>query len=142
MNPDKCVRNKWYNTNMSFPNYEEFFELLEEVCAELPDEMFSELHHGISLEEECKYSPYAVNGDLIIMGEYSHQNYGNEIRIYYGSFEARCRNQSIDAIKRTLRDVVRHEFRHHLEHLGGVTGADSLEREDEIQIEQYKRGRR
>ena len=46
-----------------------FFEMLNEVCEELPDDFFRELHYGVHLSEECKFSPYADDGSMIIMGD-------------------------------------------------------------------------
>ena len=42
-----------------------FYEMLNEVCEELPDDFFRELHYGVQLSEEYKLSPYAENGDLV-----------------------------------------------------------------------------
>ncbi len=122
----------------NFPDIDEFYELMNDVLDEMPEEMFRELHHGVILYDECKYSPYAENGDLIILGEYCKQNYGNEIKIYYGSFKKNFAYLGRDELKQKLREIIRHEFRHHLENLGGVHGRDSLEREDEIQIREYQ----
>lgn len=111
-----------------------FYEMLNEVCDELPDDFFRELHYGVQLSEEYKPSPYAENGDMVIMGEYTRSRQGNKITIYYGSFARTCGWMSEEQLKERLRGVVRHEFRHHLENLGGVYGADSLEHEDREEI--------
>ena len=108
--------------------------MLNEVCDELPDDFFRELHYGVQLSEEYKPSPYAENGDMVIMGEYTRSRQGNKITIYYGSFARTCGWMSEEQLKERLRGVVRHEFRHHLENLGGVYGADSLEHEDREEI--------
>ena len=117
-----------------------FFELLTEVCEELPDDFFRELHQGVLLSEALKISPYARSEDLYIMGEYRRAYYGNQITIYYGSFERAYGHLDGEALKDKLRETVRHEFRHHMEHLSGMYGADSLEREDRIQMRRYLRG--
>ena len=116
---------------------EEFYELLKEVCDELPDDFFRELHKGVVLSEELKISPHAKSEDLIIMGEYTRSRYGNEIVIYYGSFARTCSYMDRDALKDRLRGVVRHEFRHHMENLGGMYGHDSLEYEDKVELRKY-----
>lgn len=118
---------------------DEFFEILKEVCDELPDDMFNELHHGVILEEGVKISPHARNNDLIIMGEYIRSNLGNKIVIYYGSFARSFPMDDREFIKGKLRDVVRHEFRHHMENLGGMHGVDSLEHEDKVNLRKYLR---
>ena len=43
---------------------------------------------------------------------------------------------ALPALKDKLREIVRHEFRHHMENLAGMYGADSLEHED---IEELKK---
>lgn len=114
-----------------------FCELLNEVCDELPDDFFRELHYGVQLSEEYKPSPYAENGDLVIMGEYTRSRQGNRITIFYGSFARTCGWMSEDQLKDKLRGVVRHEFRHHMENLGGMYGRDSLEYEDKVSLHEY-----
>ena len=116
---------------------DEFYEILTEVCDELPEEFFRELHQGVVLEEGVKISPYARNEDLIIMGEYRRSQYGNQIAVYYGSFAKRFGNPDRDFLKDQIREVVRHEFRHHMENLGGMYGRDSLEHEDKVNLKQY-----
>jgi len=111
-----------------------FYELLQEVCDELPDDFFRELHYGVQLSEEYRPSPYAENGDLVIMGEYTRSRQGNRITIFYGSFARTCGWMSEDQLKDKLRDVVRHEFRHHMENLAGMYGADSLEHEEKEEL--------
>jgi len=119
-----------------------FYEMLKDVCWELPEDFFRELHHGVHLSEACKYSPYADDGSMIIMGEYSRSNQGNKITIYYGSFARTCSWMSEAELKDKLREVVRHEFRHHMENLGGMHGVDSLEHEDREEIKEMVRARR
>ena len=91
-----------------------FFEILKQICDELPDEFFRELHHGVQLSEETKISPYARNEDLVIMGEYHRSRLGNKITVYYGSFVKTCAWMNEGQLKDRLREVVRHEFRHHM----------------------------
>ena len=116
-----------------------FFEILTEVCDELPDAFFRELHQGVVLSEHAKISPHAKNNDLVIMGEYRSSRYGNQITIYYGSFARTCPSDDREYLKGRLREVVRHEFRHHMENLGGMHGRDSLEYEDKVNLRKYLR---
>ncbi len=73
------------------------------------------------------------------MGEYHRSRYGNQITIYYGSFRRNFPNADRAFIKDRLREVVRHEFRHHMENLGGMHGVDSLEHEDKVNLRTYLR---
>lgn len=114
--------------------------MLDEVCAELPDDFFRDLHYGVHLSEEFKRSPYDEDGNMIIMGEYTRSRAGNKITIYYGSFEQTCGWMSEEQLKDKLREIVRHEFRHHMENLAGMYGADSLEHEDKEEIRRIRDG--
>ena len=116
---------------------DELYELLREVCDELPEDFFRELHQGVALSEEVRISPHARNNDLIVMGEYKRSRYGNQIVIYYGSFARTCSYMDRETLKERLRGVVRHEFRHHMENLGGMYGRDSLEYEDKVELRKY-----
>ena len=107
-----------------------FYEILNDVCEELPDDLFRDLHYGVQLSEDVKLSPFDEDGTLYIMGEYTRSNHGNRITIYYGSFARTCGWMPEEQLKNRLREVVRHEFRHHMENLAGMYGADSLEHED------------
>ena len=49
--------------------------------------------------------------------------------------------QEEEALKQKIREVVRHEFRHHLEFRGGMHGTDSLEHEDAVNLRRYLRNR-
>ena len=91
---------------------DEFHELLNEVCDELPEDFFRELHQGVILEAGVKISPHAKSDDLI---PYADR----------------------ECIRDKLREVVRHEFRHHMENLGGMYGRDSLEYEDKVSLHEY-----
>ncbi len=119
---------------------DEFFEILTEVCNELPEDMFRDLHLGVILEEGVRISPHAKNNDLVIMGEYTRTGHGNKIVIYYGSFVRSFPMRDREYVKDRLREVVRHEFRHHMENLSGMHGVDSLEYEDKVQLRKYLRG--
>lgn len=116
-----------------------FFEMLKEICDELPYKFFKELHHGVQLSEELRLSPHAKCNDLVIMGEYQRSYLGNKITIYYESFAKTCSWMDKEQLEDKLREVVRHEFRHHMENLSGMYGRDSLEREDAEQLRRYMR---
>ena len=118
-----------------------FYEMLNEVCEELPDDFFRELHYGVQLSEELKLSPLDEDGTLFIMGDYTRSRQGNKITIYYGSFEKSCVWMSDEQLKNRLREVVRHEFRHHMENLAGMYGADSLEHEDREELKKIAESR-
>lgn len=115
-----------------------FSEILEELACELPEEFYDELNLGISVSPEAKIHPQAINGDFFILGEYSRSQMGRGITIYYGSFLRLHERMGEDALRREMRGVLRHEFRHHLEYRAGERG---LEIEDERKLNKYLGGK-
>ena len=109
--------------------------VLNELAEELPEVFFKELNGGILLLPEAKPSEFSRNGDLFNLGEYSRgSGMGKYITIYYGSFARLFPHISDEAMKKKLRDTLRHEFRHHMETLAGERG---LEFEDARFINDY-----
>ena len=112
-----------------------FEEILDSLAEELPQRFYDELNGGILLLPEQRLSEHAKNDDLFVLGEYANNGmYGRYITIYYGSFEALYGYLSEEELTVKMRQVLRHEFRHHLESLAGDK---SLEREDERNIRKY-----
>lgn len=106
--------------------------ILDMLAEELPEEFYRDLNGGILLVPEEKISPYG--DDLRIMGEYSVSSMGRMIKIYYGSFEKMYSWMDEEQLTEELREVLRHEFTHHIESLAGERG---LEIKDEVQIREY-----
>lgn len=114
---------------------EETQELLDEIAESLPHDFYRDLNGGILLLPEEKPSPYSVDGDLWILGEYQRGGLmGRLIKIYYGSFARMFPNAGKDRIADQLRETLLHEFTHHLESLAGERG---LEVWDEEQLARY-----
>lgn len=115
---------------------EEFLDMLDELCGELPEEFFHKLNGGVILQEHAKLHPKARDNDLWIMGEYCRNgSLGRYVNIYYGSFQQVYSGLSYDALKKQVRHTLRHEFRHHLESLAGEK---DLEVVDKIRLDQYQ----
>ena len=112
-------------------------DMLDAIAEELPEEFFKDLNGGILLLPEEKLSPYALNDDLFILGEYQHGGMmGRLIKIYYGSFARMFSHVSRERYIEKLRETLLHEFTHHLESLAGVR---DLEVWDEEQLAEYYR---
>lgn len=107
-------------------------DILDVLAEELPQEFYRELNGGILLVREMKQSPYG--DDLLIMGEYITSSLGRMIKIYYGSFEQMYGWMDEARLTEELREVLRHEFTHHIESLAGERG---LEIKDDIQLREY-----
>lgn len=122
---------------MMFVAIDEFEELVSEVLGELPDAFFEGLSGGVLIEEDVKLSEHAQGNDLYSLGTYTADKRGGQITIFYGSFEKIHGDLQGDALCQAVRDVVRHEFRHHLEFRSGMHGSDSLEEEDNKEIKEY-----
>lgn len=113
-------------------NIRQVGNILDQLAEELPQEFYRDLSGGILLVPEEKKSPYGE--DLRIMGEYIVSQAGRMIKIYYGSFEHMYSWMDEEALTEQLREVLRHEFTHHIESLAGERG---LEIKDEQQIRDY-----
>lgn len=117
-------------------SFEEFEDRIEDIIQTFPKEFFQDLNGGVFAREFAKQHPEGRSGELYIMGEYCvNHHLGRYIVIYYGSFARVYGHLNEESIITKLREVLLHEFRHHLESLAGLR---DLEVEDEIQIAQYK----
>ena len=117
---------------------DEVHDILEEISAEVPDEFYRELNGGISLLPEAKQHPEASAGDMLVLGEYRHDQMGRYIVIYYGSICSSFPGISREALSARLKELIFHEFTHHLESLAGER---ALEIKDKMKIEKYKNKR-
>ena len=113
----------------------EFNRILSEAADEMPPAFFDELNGGIRLLPEWKIHPEAVHGDLFILGEYHYDSVmGRYIVIYYGSFMRTYGTLETSLLRERIVHTLKHEFRHHLESMGGTK---ELEIEDKDQIGKY-----
>ena len=109
--------------------------LLDEICEALPHQFFDRLNGGICLLPDVKMNPMSRANDLYILGEYVRSHaLGRYINIYYGSIERIYGWADEARIKHQLREVLLHEFTHHLESMAGERG---LELKDAAQIRGY-----
>ncbi len=118
---------------------ETFRDIVSDLLDELPLEFFKDLTGGVIVSEDCMVPDYAKADDITTMGTYAVYQGGRQITVYKGSFDMAYPNATEEEMKNLLRGVIRHEFRHHLEHLGGVRNSKSLEAEDERQKQAYLR---
>ena len=109
---------------------EDFQQVIADLLDELPEEFFRELTGGVIVSEAVLIPDYAQADDLYTMGQYSVFSGVRQIVIYKGSFDRVHPNADAADAKEILRGVVRHEFRHHLEWLGGIHNESSLEAQD------------
>jgi len=115
---------------------DEINEMLDEIAAELPEEVFRELNGGVSLLPDTRLSNAAPDGGLYTLGEYRRDQMGRYIVIYYGSICAVHGSASREQMQKHLRDLLTHELTHHIESLAGER---DLEIEDERMLEDYFR---
>ncbi len=115
----------------------EYRKIVSELLDELPQEFFRELSGGVVVSETSAVPNYAQGNDIYTLGAYKIYSGVRQIVLYKGSFDRAYPNAGADEARRLLRGVLRHEFRHHLEYLGGIHNADSLEAEDERRKQAY-----
>ena len=112
-------------------------EILNEIAEEIPKDFYKYLNGGILLIPDCKIHPKAVNNDLFVLGEYHiDRDLGRYIIIYYGSFQYIYGYLPEIRLREKLKEVLVHEFTHHLESLAGER---DLEIKDAAFIEKHKK---
>ena len=116
---------------------DDFNFILSDLIDELPQAFFRELSGGIIVSDQAPQSEYSMNNDLYIFGQYRVNSLGRQVVIYRGSFEKFYSHYTEEELKNRLREVLRHEFRHHMEFLSGIHNSNSLEAEDRRQIQEY-----
>lgn len=113
-----------------------FGGMADSIVDELPVEFFRKLNGGVIISENTKlHSQSRPEAPLYILGEYCTSNLGKSIMLYYGSFVATYPHLVGREAKSRLREVILHEFRHHLEYLSGT---NELEKDDAVRLAQYK----
>ena len=117
---------------------EEYGKIISELIDELPEPFFRKLSGGVIVSEASAVPEYAVDDDLYTLGQYQVSSGMRQIIIYKGSFDRVHPYADAAEAKCILRGVVRHEFRHHLEFLGGIHNAPSLEAQDEREKQAYR----
>ena len=116
---------------------DEINEMLDEIAAELPKEIFNDLNGGVSILPETKRSESDPSGGLLTLGEYRRDQMGRYIVLYYGSICAVHGHETRDEMRENLRKLLAHELTHHIESLAGER---DLEIEDEIDLAEYLYG--
>lgn len=97
---------------------------------ELPEAFYKELSGGVIVSEATVIPDYARANDLYTLGKYMVYSGIRQVVMYKGSFDRVFPQADVSEAKQRLRGVLRHEIRHHLESLGKVRDASSLEAED------------
>ena len=120
-------------------SFEEYRDIVSELMDELPDEFFRELSGGVVASEATVIPNYAQGNDLFTLGTYQIFSRVRQITMYKGSFDRVYPQADESQAKEILRGVLRHEIRHHLESLGGIHDASSLEASDEREKQAYLR---
>lgn len=119
---------------------EEYRSIISELLDELPAEFFRELSGGVIVSEATVIPDYARSEDLYTMGQYQICSGIRQIVMFKGSFERVYPRADMAEARERLRAILRHEFRHHLEYLGGIHNSSSLEAEDRRKKQAYLAG--
>ena len=109
---------------------EEYKRIVSELMDELPEEFYRDLNGGVIVSEAVAIPDYARGGDLCALGQYLIYSGMRQIVMFKGSFDRVHPLADSEEARNLLRGILRHEFRHHLESLGNVHNAESLEAED------------
>ena len=116
---------------------EEYRAIISELMDELPEPFFRELTGGVIMSEALVSPDYARGDDLFTLGQYQVCYGVRQIVMFKGSFDRLYPRADAARAREILRGVLRHEFRHHIEFLGGIHNSSSLEAEDERNKQDY-----
>ena len=116
---------------------EAYRAIISDLMDELPEAFFRGLTGGVILSEALVIPDYAKGDDLYTLGQYQVCYGVRQIVMFKGSFDRLYPNADASEARGILRGVLRHEFRHHIEFLGGIRNSSSLEAEDERQKQAY-----
>ena len=116
---------------------EEYRKIISDLMDELPEEFFQELTGGVIVSETVIIPDYAKDNDLFTLGQYQIFSGVRQITLFKGSFDRAYPYANAAEARNILREILRHEFRHHLESLGGIHNSSSLEAEDELKKQEY-----
>ena len=116
---------------------EEYKKIISELLDELPEAFFQKLSGGVIVSEAAVIPYYARGNDLYTLGQYQVYYGVRQIVMFKGSFDRLYPQAGVSEAREILRGVLRHEFRHHLEYLGGVHNSSSLEAQDERDKQAY-----
>ena len=116
---------------------EQYKAIVSDLMDELPEPFFRDLTGGVILSEALVIPDYARGNDLYTLGQYQVYYGVRQIVMFKGSFDRLYPNADVAEAREILRGVLRHEFRHHIEFLGGIHNSSSLEAEDERQKRDY-----
>ena len=116
---------------------EEYRRIVSELLDEFPEEFYKDLSGGVIVSEAVVIPHYARGNDRFTLGQYQISAGIRQIIMFKGSFDCAYPNADTAETKKLLRGILRHEFRHHLESLGGVHNSSSLEAQDERERQEY-----
>ena len=134
---EQALRRKGQLKDSLMIGIEQYKQIVSDLLDDLPEAFFKDLSGGVIVSEAAVIPDYAVGNDLFTLGEYKFYTGVRQIVLYKGSFDRVYPQADIERARMILRGVVRHEFRHHLEYLGGIHDAGSLEAEDERKKRDY-----
>ena len=109
---------------------EEYKAIISDLMDELPEPFFRELTGGVIMSEALAIPDYARGNDLYTLGQYQVCYGVRQIVMFKGSFDRLYPKAGVTEAREILRGILRHEFRHHIEFLGGIHNSSSLEAED------------
>ena len=116
---------------------DEYRKIISDLQDELPAEFFRDLNGGVIVSEAMVIPDYARGNDLYTMGQYQVFSGIRQIVMFKGSFDCVYPHADVEEARKILRGILRHDFRHHLEALGGIHNSSSLEAQDERKKQAY-----
>lgn len=121
-------------------NINDFIDYVENITEnEIPPILLKDLNLGIQVSNKKKKDDEEKN--YYIMGEYIQDSTGNQIVLYFGSFQYLLQGESLDVWQKEIMDTIKHELTHHIEAMAGQEELAFQEDLEELERTKGKKSR-
>ncbi|PKM94640.1 MAG: hypothetical protein CVU84_08980 [Firmicutes bacterium HGW-Firmicutes-1] len=103
---------------------------------EIPPILLRDLNMGIHVSP--KRLEDNEEKDYYIMGEYIQDELGNQVVLYYGSFQYFLEDEPLNIWHKEIMDTIKHELIHHIE---AMAGQEDLSFQEDIEVLNRKKSK-
>lgn len=110
--------------------------VLEATEKEIPPILLKDLNMGIHVSPKKQEDD--EEKDYYIMGEYIQNELGNQVVLYYGSFQYFLEDEPEKIWHKEIMDTIKHELIHHIE---AMAGQEDLAHEEDFEVLKRKKSK-
>lgn len=103
---------------------------------EIPPILLRDLNMGIHVSPKKQADD--EEKDYYIMGEYIQDELGNQVVLYYGSFQYFLKDEPLETWYKEIMDTIKHELLHHVE---AMAGQEDLALQEDIDVFNRKKSK-